>query len=317
MKLWFFGSGAFGLPTLERLAAEHEVLGVVTQPDRPAGRGRKLKANPVAAWAEAHLAGRPIIKAERISREAPDTLTGSDAEAWVVIAFGQKLSQGLLADRFAINLHASLLPRWRGAAPINAAILHGDRVTGNSVIALAERMDAGQVYAQSERAIEPSHTAGELHDLLAEDGPELVLKVLEQRRFGTLDPRPQDESLATLAPKLSRETAVIDFSQGADVVAQTINGLSPWPGAAAAVSGMRMKLIRAVPESREVSYASPRAPGQIIDSVKGLVACGTGVVRLLEVTPAGKRTMRWEDFARGITVSLGDVLTPDAPTKDA
>ncbi len=306
MKLWFFGSGAFGLPTLARLAAEHEVVGVVTQPDRPAGRGRKLAANPVAAWSAEHLPGVAIIKAERISRELPAELMESDDDAWVVIAFGQKLSAELLDGRFAINLHASLLPRWRGAAPINAAILAGDAGTGNSVIALADRMDAGVVYAQSARTIEPALTAGELHDLLAADGPELVASVLAQHKAGTLSPVAQDESLATLAPKLSRAMAVVRFDDPADVVARTINGLSPWPGVSVEIAAARVKLLRAVAQQDHVHESTP---GTIIDAEQGVVACGgRSAVRLLEVTPAGKRPMAWADFARGAGGTRGAEL---------
>ncbi|XOV74482.1 MAG: methionyl-tRNA formyltransferase [Phycisphaerales bacterium] len=159
LRLVFFGSGAFGLPTLKHLASTHQIEAVVTQPDRPAGRKRALTPTPIGAWAEEHLPSVPLLKPENVNEAdqldlvrsfdvgSPDERRGG----WVVIAFGQKLSKRLLADRFAINLHASLLPRWRGAAPINHAILAGDSVTGNSVITLADRMDAGLVLGQSER----------------------------------------------------------------------------------------------------------------------------------------------------------------------
>jgi methionyl-tRNA formyltransferase len=181
MRIVFLGSGAFGLPTLQHLAARHTVVGVVTQPDKPAGRGSKLTPTPIGAWAAEHLPGTPLIKPEKINTpEVRDLVRSWECDAWVVIAFGQKLGPTLLADRFAINLHASLLPRWRGAAPINHAILAGDTVTGNSVITLADRMDAGLVLGQSRRPIEPAQTTGELHDLLATDGPALVEQVLAE-----------------------------------------------------------------------------------------------------------------------------------------
>lgn len=319
MRIWFFGSGAFGLPTLTRLANEHEVVGVVTQPDRPAGRGRKLTPNPVAAWAAEHLPGSTIIKSQHLSREAPVELTRCDADAWVVIAFGQKLSRALLADRFAINLHASLLPRWRGAAPINAAILAGDALTGNSVIALADRMDAGVVYAQSRRAIEPCQTAGELHDLLAGDGPELVERVLAEHQAGTLEGVAQEETQATLAPKLSRSMARVDLSDDAAVVARTINGLSPWPGVSVEIAGQRVKLVRAV--AQELT-GGPHHSGTLVDPETGVIACGVGEggrggdrvgrrgVRLIELTPAGKRTMTWAEYQRGSQLVAGERIGP-------
>lgn len=297
MRVVFLGSGAFGLPTLSHVARTHRITGVVTQPDRPAGRGVKLSPTPVAAWADANLPGVPVFKPERINTSGDlETVRALDADVWVVIAFGQKLSKALLKDRFAINLHASLLPRWRGAAPINAAILAGDARTGNSVITLAERMDAGLVLGTSERAIEPAVTAGELHDLLAADGPELVEKVLRAQACGTLNPLVQDESLVTLAPKLSRADAWVDFSQPAEECRRRINGLSPWPGVTVEFRGQPLKLLRAGP-SRD---AGPGAVGAIIDPAQGIVRCGGGTgLALLEVQPAGKRPTLWRDFANG------------------
>lgn len=306
MRLWFFGSGAFGLPTLERLAQAHHVLGVVTQPDRPAGRGRKLTPNPIAAWAMQNLPDRPLVQVERITAQAPPELLSDPGDAWVVIAFGQKLGKSLLADRFAINLHASLLPRWRGAAPINAAMVAGDQITGNSVIGLADRMDAGLVYAQSRRNIVPTQTCGELHDLLAADGPALVMEVLEQHRTGTLKPFEQDESLVTLAPKLSREDARIDLSGSAEVCRRTINGLSPWPGVSVQLEGQGVKLIRA-----GIVEIPGGEPGTLVHADQGVFACGDGHgLQLLELTPAGKNPMRWADYQRGRSLKVGARISP-------
>jgi methionyl-tRNA formyltransferase len=307
MQIVYFGSGAFGLPTLRALAAEHEVALVVTQPDRPAGRGGRLTPTPVGEWTAEHAPEVPLLKPERVNEAGVvEQIRGVAADAWVVIAFGQKLGRTLLADRFAINLHASLLPRWRGAAPINAAILAGDPVTGNSVITLADRMDAGLVLGQSDRPILPETTAGELHDLLAADGPGLVRRILAEQARGTLRPIVQDESLVTLAPKLSRDDAWVDFGTGPDECRRRINGLSPWPGVQVALGELGIKLLRARPES----MAAPQraAPGAVIDPVQGLVACGGGVLRLMEVQPSGKRAMAWAEFARGRTIPAGAVL---------
>ncbi|HVZ95061.1 MAG TPA: methionyl-tRNA formyltransferase, partial [Phycisphaerales bacterium] len=194
MKLLFLGSGEFGLPTLKALAAHHEVLAVVSQPDRPAGRHRRLTPTPIAAWAAEHRSNTPLFKPEDIN--TPDVISrlhALEADAWVVIAFGQKLSRTLVDDRFVINLHASLLPRWRGAAPINHAMLAGDAETGNSVITIAERMDAGFVLGQSKKPITVELTAGELHDLLASDGPALIEQVLAAHANHSLRPVTQDE----------------------------------------------------------------------------------------------------------------------------
>ncbi|MFT5424564.1 MAG: methionyl-tRNA formyltransferase [Phycisphaerales bacterium] len=304
----FFGSGAFGLPTLEALHRTHRVVGVVTQPDRPAGRGKKLTPNPIAAWAQAHLPGVPIVKEPRVDDPGVCAqIRAFPATTWVVIAFGQKLGPALLADRFAINLHASLLPRWRGAAPINHAILAGDTVTGNSVITLAQKMDAGHVLGQNSTPIGHAETAGELHDRLSAMGPELVLGVIARHAAGTLEPEEQDESLVTLAGKLSREDAAIDFTRLADEIRCQINGLSPWPGCAVEIGGVRVKLLRADSQQAEEEEAeagvkppdSPGTPGTLTDPATGTVQTGAGSLRLIDVQPAGKPAMGWADFVRG------------------
>jgi methionyl-tRNA formyltransferase len=306
MNLLFFGSGAFGVPTLRRLARAHRIVAIVTQPDRPAGRGAAPTPTPVAAFATAHLAPARVYAVERVNEPAlVAELRGLQADAWVVIAFGQRLGPALLQGAFAINLHASLLPRWRGAAPINAAILAGDAETGNSVITVADRMDAGDVLAQSRMPIDPMHTAGELHDALAADGPALVERVLDDYARGTLSPRPQDESAVTLAPKLSKADGWVDFAQGAEACRRRIHGLTPWPGVAIRFRDQPLKLRRVKPAG-EAPQTAP--PGTVIDAEAGLVACAGSALALLEVQPAGGRVMTWPDFARGRRVSSGERL---------
>lgn len=299
MNIVYFGSGEFGLPTLASLDASHTVVAVVTQPDRPAGRGRELTPTPVGAWAAENLRSARLLKPERVNvPEVVASLRGLDAGVWVVIAFGQKLGRPLLEGRFAINLHASLLPRWRGAAPISAAMLAGDAETGNTVITLADRMDAGEILGASRRPIDPMVTAGELHDLLAADGPALVGSVLGDYDAGRLAGRRQDESLATSASKLSRADGWIDFGEQAAVCRRRVHGLTPWPGVAARLGEAELKLRRV----READVACPPGAraGQILDAGAGHVACGGGtVLELLEVQPAGKRQMAWREFARG------------------
>ncbi|HRQ72534.1 MAG TPA: methionyl-tRNA formyltransferase [Phycisphaerales bacterium] len=307
MDLVYFGSGAFGLPTLERLAAHHRVRCIITQPDRPAGRGGRLTPTPIGAWAAEHVPGVPLLKPDRVNeRSVCAQVRAFPADAWVVIAFGQKLGRALLEDRFAINLHASLLPRWRGAAPINAAVLAGDAETGNSVITLADRMDAGDILAQSRRPLDPALTAGELHDLLAADGPDLVEGVLRAHAEGTLAPRPQDETLVTLAPKLTKADGWVDFAQPADACRRRIHGLTPWPGVTAALGGRSLRLLRVEPADADPQQS---AVGTIVDPDRGTVACGGATaLRLLTVQPAGGRDMPWADFARGHRIELGATL---------
>lgn len=310
MDVIFFGSGAFGLPTLQALAAQHRVVAVVSQPDRPAGRGGSLTPTPIAHWAARNLPGVPIFKPENVNEPSiRDAIRALSADAWVVIAFGQKLSNELLADRFAINLHASLLPRWRGAAPINWAILSGDKETGNSVITLADKMDAGLVLGQSKRLIEPGQTIGELHDLLSTDGPALVLEVLTKQASGSLSPQQQNPALVTLARKLSKADGCIDFGWTAEECRRKVHGLTPWPGVAVRFRGEPLKLLRVrANEPPSTSQQGP-VPGTVVDATAGTVACGGGTtLSVLEVQQAGKKAMSWDVFARGARVVDGEVL---------
>ena len=307
MRVVYFGSGAFGLPTLEALAHRHELAAVVTQPDRRAGRGGRTTPTPVGAWA-AEGASAPVFKPENVNEsDVREAVRAIEADAWVVIAFGQKLGRALLADRFAVNLHASLLPRWRGAAPINHAVLAGDAETGNSVITLAERMDAGLVLGQTRRVIEPSRTAGELHDLLAGDGPELVLDVLDRHTAGTLEPLDQDESLVTLAPKLSKPDGLLEWGAAAAAVRRRVHGLTPWPGAFAELDGEPIRIGRVEEGGAIAEQASGRgSAGELCDPEAGLVRCGDGAsVRLLEVQRPGKRLMSWAEFQNGRKLAAG------------
>lgn len=303
MRLVYFGSGEFGLPTLRRLAGRHDIAAVITQPDRPAGRGKRLTPTPIAAFAD--QAGLSPLKVDSVN--VPDVrehIRSLGADAFVVVAFGQKLKRKLLTDMFAINLHGSLLPRWRGAAPVQHAILGGDRETGNSVIALADRMDAGEIYAQSRRSLDPTWTAGDLHDLLAEDGPDLIEQVLADFQAGRLQPQVQDESQVTLAPRLTKEDGWVSFDASAEEAVRRINGLSPWPAVTVQLAETPLKLLRAKIE--ETAAQQVHEPGSI--DAGGIVGCGRGTLRLLEVQPPGKRAMSFADYARGHAIEQGSVL---------
>lgn len=312
MRLVYFGSGAFGLPTLEALAKSHELVGVVTQPDRPAGRGARLTPTPVGAWCAEHVPSVPLIKPPKVNAaEVVSQIRSWNADAWVVIAFGQKLGKALLDAMFAVNLHASLLPRWRGAAPINAAILAGDTVTGNSVITLADRMDAGLILAQSRREIDPQQTFGELHDLLAQDGPSVVLRVLDDFAHQRLTPVQQVEADVTIATKLSKDDGVADFRQPADFLRRQIHALTPWPGVSVSSldRSIEFKVLRASVE-HPIATAEDSRPGTIVDPRSGLVLCGGGtLLRFLQIQPPGKRPMSWADFVRGRTILPQTLLT--------
>ena len=306
MKIVFLGSGEFGLPTLRKLSEDHTISGVVTQPDRPAGRSRRPTPTPIGAWAEESLPVVPLFKPENVNEQSVmDQIRALDSDAWVIIAFGQKLSEPLIRDRFAVNLHASLLPRWRGAAPINHAILAGDAETGNTVITIADRMDAGRILAQSRRIIHPTTTASELQDLLSQDGPPLVEQVLRQHAEAALSLEMQDESAVTRAGKLKKEHGWVDFTDSAEHCRRRINGLSAWPGVGVVFRSEPLRLLRA----NAISGISDEDPGSIVDSASGLVACrGAGLLQLLEVQPPGKRMMAWKDYAHGRHVRAGEKL---------
>jgi methionyl-tRNA formyltransferase len=302
LRIFFLGSGSFGLPTLEMLHRQHTVVGIVSQPDRPAGRGRQSTPTAISQFALDHSI-MPLIRPDNINDpQTLDQLRSLETDAWVVIAFGQKLSEDLLRDRNAMNLHASLLPRWRGAAPINAAIIAQDASIGNSVITLANRMDAGYILAQQSLPLDPNSTASEAHDLLADNGPELIAHVLDQQHSDKLAPLAQDESLVTLAPKLKKTDGWVDFTKHASECRARIHGLSPWPGVVVQLQGKPLKLLRvAIPDD------TPDAPpGSLFDPASGLVACGNrSALKILEIQLAGKRIMSWADLARGRQ------LTPD------
>jgi methionyl-tRNA formyltransferase len=304
----FLGAGAFGIPVLETLARAGRVRLVVSQPDREAGRGKRPTPTPVSEFALAH--GLPLLRTPDCNAPADRARIREAASgaAMVVIAFGQKLSPELLEGVFAINLHGSLLPRWRGAAPVQRALMEGDAVAGVSVISLAARMDAGVVYAAAPRAIGPRETAGELHDALAALGPDVVSGVLARWAGGTLSHAVQDEPSATRARKLSRADAWVDLAQPASRVRARVNGLNPWPGCGAEVDG-RALVLRRCEEVEETSGAAKPAGTLEAD---GTVWCGQGAVRILEVQPPGGRTMDFGAWARGARLS-GPAILRSAP----
>lgn len=304
MNIVFLGSGAFALPSLDALrASQHRLLHILSQPDRPAGRGKKLAPTPVSAWALTH--DLPLTRTENAN--APEILAllrSLRPACLVVIAFGQKLSDELLAiaPHGGINLHSSLLPRYRGAAPINWTLINNDALGGVCVIEVTPIMDAGAILASASTPVGDAETAGELHDRLALLGAPLLPRVLDALESNTLERIVQDASLATRAPKLSRELAWVDFGQPATAVSARIRGLSPWPG-------VQVELIDPEARSRGVvtllkcraapstAQHSPDACGKVLPDRS--VACGTGCLELLTVQPAGKKPMDLRAFANG------------------
>jgi methionyl-tRNA formyltransferase len=298
MRIILAGSGEFGVPTLRALLAREEIVAVYTQPDRPAGRGRKLTPTPVAQFLRKSSGqGVGVIQTANLNAEALPA-----ADLMVVIAFGQKIGPSAANHPRlgSVNLHASLLPKFRGAAPINWAILRGESESGNSIIRLAPKMDAGAILAQSRVSIGETETAGELHDRLAIEGAPLMLRTIDELRAGRAMESLQDEARATAAPKLGRESSKIDWALAAMEIARKIRGMHPWPGCrvrlldAAGVEIARSTLVRA----RAAGGEGPRwNPGEI--TIAGAVAAGDGAVEILEIQPDGKRPMSLTDYHRG------------------
>lgn len=296
LRLIFCGSGEFGLPTLRALiASEHEVVQVISQPDKPAGRGRGLTPTAISeAAVQCHI---PLLRTADINKE---TLLPADVMA--VIAFGQKIADPIVHHPRlgSINLHASLLPKYRGAAPINWAIINGEPVTGNSVIRLAQRMDAGAILGQSELTIGETETAGELHDRLSQDGVALVLRVLSDLANGTTNEVIQDERLATLSPKLSRATARLDFSRSAIEVARKIRGLYPWPGCRVRIcdaTGAEIARARLARARAGESEGNRWSPGEIMSD--GCIQTANGGVEILQIQPESGSIMSLDAYRRG------------------
>ena len=307
LRLIFMGTPDFAVPTLRAiLDAGHEVAAVYTQPPRAAGRGMALRKSPVQQAAE--QAGLNVLTSERLKNpEEQARFASFNADAAVVVAYGLILPKASLdAPRHgALNLHASLLPRWRGAAPINRAIMAGDTETGVAVMRITEGLDAGPVCLEARAPIGPDETASELHDALATRGARLMVQALAALERGELDCRPQAEGGVTYAEKIDPAETRIDWSRPARDVHNLIRGLSSHPGAwfEAELNGKRER-IKAL---RSTLTEGSGAPGALLDD-NLTVACGQGAVRLLEVQRAGKRPMHTEDFLRGMKLSSGSVL---------
>jgi methionyl-tRNA formyltransferase len=310
----FFGTPDFAVPTLAALVAAGRTPAlVVTQPSRPVGRGRQAQDPPVARWAHAH--GLAVAQPERV--RAPEFLETLRALApqspgiAVVVAFGQIFPRDLLAvpRSGCINLHASLLPRWRGAAPIQAAVAAGEEKTGVTTMQMEAGLDSGPILLQDEVAIGAAETAGELSVRLAETGAALVVRTLEELARGGLAPRVQDAALATYAPRLTRDSGRADWSLAAKTLSDLLRAYTPWPGLTAELSGAPVKLVRA----RVLAEAGGEAaPGTFL-GLRGVrsgalaVACGGGsVLGVEELQRPGRKPLRAADFANGERLRAGD-----------
>ena len=306
------GSPEFAVPCLRALAGAHDVAFVVSQPDKPAGRGSQITA-PAVKLAAQEL-GLPVLQPKSArTGELAAALRDSGAELAVVVAYGKILPKDVLEalPRGCINVHASLLPKYRGAAPVQWAVIDGEPETGVAIMQLDEGMDTGPVYLERKVAVDPDETSGELLARLAPIGADALLDAITQLADGTARAQAQDHSRATHARMLTKADGAIDFTQPASKVASRIRGVDPWPGAQALLRGQPVKLFRA----RDTAAASA-APGSVvaIDKDGMHVAAGGGVVVIREIQAAGRKRMAAQQFAAGRGLAVGDVLeTPSTP----
>jgi methionyl-tRNA formyltransferase len=307
MRVVFIGTGEIGVPTLQALlrSDEHQLAAIVTQPDKPVGRDQRIKPPPIKKV----LAGRkiPVLQPARIKdRQSIEEISALSPDVIVVVAYGQILPQGILeTPRVAcLNLHASLLPRHRGAAPIQAAIASGDFETGITVMYMDEGLDTGDILLQRKIDILPMDTGGSLHDRLAQIAPDALLESL-QLLGKKIAPRvPQNNALATYAPKLNRDDGKIDWAEGAEVIERKVRAFNPWPGAFTTVAAKSGK-----PRNLKIFSASivdlAGEPGEILPTEERslVIAASDRALSLEEVQPEGKRRMTSAEFLRGFDVA--------------
>jgi len=304
MRLAFMGSPEFAVPALRALrAAGHDLAAVYCQPPRPAGRGYALRPCPVEVVADE--LGLQVRSPARLRSNGAEqeAFAALDLDAAVVAAYGVILPEAMLtAPRLGcFNLHASLLPRWRGAAPIQAAILAGDSVTGVTIMQMDVGLDTGPMLLQERVPITAEATAATIHDALAELGARLVLRTLAERPR----PVPQPDEGMTYAPKLSRDSGRIDWAHDAGAIERQVRAFDPWPGTFTTLRGNMLKVLSAVLSAEP--YSRSGAPGAVLDR-ELTVACGTGALRLTRVQLAGRPAMAAEDFLRGHSVMPGMIL---------
>ena len=309
MRIVFMGTPEFAVPSLKALCENgYEVVGVFTQPDRPKGRGNKVTMSRVKEYALTQ--NIPVFQPQRIRRDGVEDLKALAPDLCVTAAFGQILSQEILdiPPMGNINVHASLLPRHRGSAPINWAILQGDKEAGVTTMMMDKGIDTGDMLLKSATPIQSGETAGELTLRLSQMGADLLLETLHALENGTLERIPQDESQMTYDPMLDKQMGIIDWTMDAESIVNRIHGLNPWPGCSTAYEGGRLKLLRA-------SVAEGKGePGEIIaaDAKTGLtIACGQGAVCINMLQAPGGKPMNAKDYLRGHPMAVGTVLKED------
>ena len=309
MKLIFCGTPQFAVPTLEKLVAEKfSIQLVITNPDEPRGRGHKVQPSPVKESALKH--GLPLFQPAKVKTdETREYLSQYHPDAIVIVAYGHIVPQWMIdiPPLGCINLHASLLPKYRGAAPIAWAIIHGEKETGVTTMKIDAGMDTGDMLLERREPIRDDDTTETLGERLSVTGADLTIETLRKLERGEITPRPQNHDLATVAPRLKKEDGVIDWSLTAEEIERRVRGLIPWPGAYTSFRGNRLHIWRAEAAAAE---SSNLAPGAITAEGKRLaVACGAGTQLVLhEVQMEGRKRISARDFANGARVESGEIL---------
>ena len=315
VKLLFFGTPTFAIPTLQRLIhSDHTVVAVVTQPDRPRGRGKIVSASPVKKLACRHSI--PVLQPERLRDSTlVSQLTKLDIDLGIVAAYGKILTEKLLAlPRLGmINVHASLLPKYRGAAPIHRAVIAGETETGITIIKLVKEMDAGPILQKAKHQIGPKDRSDLLEQDLANLGSKLLMNTVEKLITGQISEEEQDHALATFAPKLTKNDGIISWGEKATAIHNLVRGLSPWPHAFSYLNSNRYLILKTfVAENLEKTVKTNQPiPGQIIEAVgdRFVVAAGFGTrVSILEIQPEGKRPQSARTFLSGHSIEPGSIF---------
>jgi methionyl-tRNA formyltransferase len=307
-RIVFMGTPVFAVPTLDALhESRHHLLKIVTQPDRPRGRGRKITPPPVKE--RALKLGYEVYQPETIkSPEACKNISSLEPDIFIVIAFGKIIPKALLElpPKGAINLHASLLPKYRGPAPIQWAIINGETETGVTTMRLDEGMDTGDILLSSPIAIRPEDTSATLHDRLAVEGARLIIETLDRLADNSVSPVPQDPLHATCAPLLSKKDGHIDWTQPAEVLENFIRGVTPWPGAFTFCGDMRLKIFKAT----HMTIDTRHTPGTVLASFPDelRIATGKGALLIREIQGASGKCLHTKDFLCGCTIEPGTVL---------
>ncbi|MBP5372900.1 MAG: methionyl-tRNA formyltransferase [Clostridia bacterium] len=306
MRIVFLGTPDFAVPSLKAVAkSKHELLAVITQPDKPVGRKAILTPSPVKACAQS--LGVKVLQYSKIRLEGVEDLKALAPDIMVTCAFGQILSKEILeiAPRGVINVHASLLPKYRGAAPIQHAIINGEAVSGVTIMQTEEGIDTGDILAVKEVPIGENETAGELFDRLSTEGAELLCKTLDDIESGRAVPVKQDESKATYVKTISKTDALIDWSKRANEIKNLVRGMNPWPIAYTFLHGKMLKIYSA----EVVGGFDCPSFGKVVKADRSLViSCGKGALKVCELQLEGGKAMPAEDFLRGRNISEGDVL---------